>query len=344
MTDRTGSDVHQYLVSPRREQRHVLDDERLTKGTADGGFHLRHCGIRVGAVPFTSPNLGPRLASRSRNPAIVPSAAPGGGQRNVASPVVSGLVSHPVGLPLRPTLEPPHGDRRRAVERDRPIQLQVRSGQGIIMTTTFAHLGLPQTLVRALGKRDIIDPFPVQAATIPDVLAGKDVSGEAPTGSGKTLAFGLPLLARVGKAGKNRPRALILAPTRELAEQISKELAPLAKASGRYVHAVYGGVSYGHQKNALRKGVDVLVATPGRLEDLIEQRVVDLRQADIVVVDEADRMADMGFLPAVRRILDFTSERRQTLLVLGNTRRRHRGVEPRLSARSCAPRCPIRRI
>ena len=182
------------------------------------------------------------------------------------------------------------------------------------MTTTFTHLGLPQTLVRTLGKRDIIDPFPVQAATIPDVLAGKDVSGEAPTGSGKTLAFGLPLLARVGKAGKNRPRALILAPTRELAEQIRTELAPLAKASGRYMHAVYGGVSYGPQKNALRRGVDVLVATPGRLEDLIEQRVVDLRQADIVVVDEADRMADMGFLPAVRRILDFTPERRQTLL------------------------------
>jgi len=182
------------------------------------------------------------------------------------------------------------------------------------MSDTFAHLGLPDKLVRALAKSGIVEPFPVQTATIPDVLAGKDVSGKAPTGSGKTLAFGLPLVARVGKAGRNRPRSLILAPTRELAEQIKQELAPLAKSVGRYVFAIYGGVGYGPQKGALRKGVDVLVATPGRLEDLIEQRAVDLREANIVVVDEADRMADMGFLPAVRRILDLTSRRRQTLL------------------------------
>jgi superfamily II DNA/RNA helicase len=146
------------------------------------------------------------------------------------------------------------------------------------------------------------------------VLAGKDVSGKAPTGSGKTLAFGLPLLARVEKAYKNRPKALILAPTRELAEQIKKELTAPAQAARRYVFAVYGGVSYGPQKQAFRRGVDVLVATPGRLEDLIEQRIVDLSQADIVVVDEADRMADMGFMPAVRRILDQTAKERQTLL------------------------------
>lgn len=182
------------------------------------------------------------------------------------------------------------------------------------MTTTFAHLGLPDPLVRALTKRDIVEPFPVQAATIPDALAGRDVSGKAPTGSGKTLAFGLPLLVRVEKANRNRPRALILAPTRELAEQIKQELAPLAKAVGRHVFAVYGGVGYGPQKNAMRRGVDVLVATPGRLEDLIQQRTVDLSQVGFVVVDEADRMADMGFLPAVRRILDGTSRRRQTLL------------------------------
>jgi len=182
------------------------------------------------------------------------------------------------------------------------------------MTANFAHLGLPDALVQALARKDILEPFPVQEATIPDALAGKDVSGKAPTGSGKTLAFGLPLLARVGRAAQHRPRALILAPTRELAEQIKKELAPLAKATGRSVHAVYGGVSYGPQKNALRKGVDVLVATPGRLEDLMEQRSVDLSQVQIAVVDEADRMADMGFLPAVRRILDRTSSDRQTML------------------------------
>src|SRR3990172_6533149 len=163
-------------------------------------------------------------------------------------------------------------------------------GPGGIMSTTFAQLGLPEPLVRALAKTGVIEPFPVQAATIPDALAGRDVSGKAPTGSGKTLAFGLPLIARVDRANQHRPRALILAPTRELAEQIKQELAPLANASGRHVFAVYGGVGYGPQKGALRKGVDILV------------------------VDEADRMADMGFLPAVRRILDRTSRQRQTML------------------------------
>ncbi len=182
------------------------------------------------------------------------------------------------------------------------------------MSVTFAQLGLPKPLVNALAKRDITEPFPVQAATIPDALAGRDVSGKAPTGSGKTLAFGLPLLARVAPAARQRPRALILAPTRELAEQIKRELLPIANAADRKVAAVYGGVRYSGQKNALNKGVDVLVATPGRLEDLIEQRALELKHVEIVVVDEADRMADMGFMPAVRRILDQTSDRRQTLL------------------------------
>ncbi len=180
--------------------------------------------------------------------------------------------------------------------------------------TTFAHLGLPDPLVRALRNSGVVAPFPVQAAAIPDALAGRDVCGKAPTGSGKTLAFGLPLLATVDAADRNRPHALVLAPTRELAQQISEELIPLAKSVRRRVSAVYGGVGYGPQKGRLRAGVDVLVATPGRLEDLIAQRSVDLGQVDIVVVDEADRMADMGFLPAVRRILDQTSPDRQTLL------------------------------
>ncbi len=182
------------------------------------------------------------------------------------------------------------------------------------MSNTFNALGLPSQLTEALSRRGIDTPFPVQTATIPDVLAGRDVSGKAPTGSGKTLAFGLPLLAKVDQAKAKRPRGLILAPTRELAEQIYRELGPLSKAVGRSVAAVYGGVSYGPQKNALRKGVDILVATPGRLEDLIEQGSISLDQVDRVVIDEADRMADMGFMPAVRRILDQTSRIRQTLL------------------------------
>lgn len=180
--------------------------------------------------------------------------------------------------------------------------------------STFAQLGLPDSLVQALVKQGITEPFPIQAAAIPDAMEGRDVSGKAPTGSGKTLAFGLPLLARVPRADKNRPRALVLAPTRELAEQIKRELAPLAGVASRSVFAIYGGVAYGPQKNALRRGVDVLVATPGRLEDLIEQRAIDLAEVEVVVVDEADRMADMGFMPAVRRILDKTAKGRQTML------------------------------
>ncbi len=182
------------------------------------------------------------------------------------------------------------------------------------MKNTFAQLGLPDRLVATLTAAGLNEPFPIQSAAIPDALAGHDVSGEAPTGSGKTLAFGLPLLARVGRANPRRPRALILAPTRELAEQIKAELAPLATAVARNVGVVYGGVGYGPQKNALRRGVDVLVATPGRLEDLIAQGTLALDEVEILVIDEADRMADMGFLPAVRRIAGATGTRRQTML------------------------------
>lgn len=182
------------------------------------------------------------------------------------------------------------------------------------MTTTFARLGLPGPLVTVLDRSGINVPFPIQAATIPDGLAGRDVAAEAPTGSGKTLAYALPLVSRVERADRRKPRALVLAPTRELAEQIKLEIQPLARAVDRKVFAVYGGVGYGSQKAALTRGVDVLVATPGRLEDLLEQRTLDLGSVRIVVVDEADRMADMGFLPAVRRILDTTSSQRQTLL------------------------------
>lgn len=182
------------------------------------------------------------------------------------------------------------------------------------MSSSFNGFGLARPLVEALASAGINQPFPIQAQAIPPALTGRDIQGKAPTGSGKTLAFGLPLLQRVGSAKPTRPRALILAPTRELASQIETSLRPLAKAVGRRVHAVYGGVSYNPQRTALRKGVDVLVATPGRLEDLLSQRALRLSDVDIVVVDEADRMADMGFLPAVRRILELTSDDRHTLL------------------------------
>ncbi len=156
--------------------------------------------------------------------------------------------------------------------------------------------------------------FPIQAAVIPDALAGRDVAGRAPTGSGKTLGFGLPLVARLTDAKPKRPVALVLAPTRELAEQIMGELAPFAKAEGHAAVAIYGGVGYGHQKRALDQGVEVVVACPGRLEDLLQMRALDLRDIATVVIDEADQMADMGFLPAVRRIVEQTRSDRQVLL------------------------------
>jgi superfamily II DNA/RNA helicase len=179
---------------------------------------------------------------------------------------------------------------------------------------SFTDLGVAADLVAALIARDIHHPFPIQAATIADLLAGHDLCGKAPTGSGKTLAFGIPIVERVPQARPRRPRALVLAPTRELAAQIQRDLTPLADVRGHRVRTVYGGVGYEPQKRALRNGVEILVACPGRLEDLVAQRAVRLDAVEIVVIDEADRMADMGFLPAVRRILDQTPEHRQTML------------------------------
>ena len=180
--------------------------------------------------------------------------------------------------------------------------------------TTFIDLGVPARLAKPLAARSIVEAFPIQEAAIPDLLAGRDVLGRAPTGSGKTLAFGLPLLARVERAKPKLPRALILAPTRELADQISKELLPLAKATNRWVLAIYGGVGYDFQRRQLRRGADVVVATPGRLTDLIDEGSVSLEDVDIVVLDEADRMADMGFMPQVKVLLDMTNAKRQTIL------------------------------
>lgn len=180
------------------------------------------------------------------------------------------------------------------------------------MTKSFAELGLPSKICDALAQRGITEPFEIQAATIEDALAGRDVCGRAPTGSGKTLAFGLPLVATVDRANPRLPKALILAPTRELADQIHAEIASF---SGKIrVGVVYGGVGYGPQLSLLRKGVDILVACPGRLEDLIDRGDVSLREVNKVVLDEADRMADMGFMPSVRRLLDQTAKKRQTVL------------------------------
>ncbi len=182
------------------------------------------------------------------------------------------------------------------------------------MSSAFARLGVPSELAARLAHDGITAPFPIQAATIPDALVGRDVCGRAPTGSGKTLAFGIPLVVRLGSARPRRPRGLVLVPTRELAAQVRTELLRLAGPNGRSVAAIYGGVGFGPQIDALRRGTDIVVACPGRLTDLVEKGEIVLDEVELVVIDEADRMADMGFLPEVRRLLDAVRPDRQTLL------------------------------
>jgi superfamily II DNA/RNA helicase len=182
------------------------------------------------------------------------------------------------------------------------------------MSVSFADLGVPSRLVERLRARGITEAFPIQEAAIPDALAGRDIVGKAITGSGKTLAFALPLLANLAKARPRKPTALVLVPTRELAAQVQKEIAQLTEDRGRRVICIYGGTSYIVARKALNFGVDVVVACPGRLEDMLEQRGLDLSDVKTVVVDEADRMADMGFLPAVRRIVAATSPDRHVML------------------------------
>ncbi len=179
---------------------------------------------------------------------------------------------------------------------------------------SFSDLGIEPVLVNALKTQGILEPFEVQRESIPDAMLGRDVCCRAPTGSGKTLAFGLPLLSRTTEAEPRRPTSLILTPTRELAEQIYKVLDPLAYDLKLYVEAMYGGVSYQKQFRALDRGVDVLVACPGRLLDLMDRGSLTLDDVSVVVLDEADRMADMGFMEPVCQILDACQKDRQTIL------------------------------
>ena len=183
---------------------------------------------------------------------------------------------------------------------------------------SFAQLGVPAQLVDILTANGITVPTPIQAATLPDSLAGRDVLGRGRTGSGKTYAFLLPMIARLTDSGRRAapksPRALILAPTRELVGQIHQALQPLAQAAGFTTITVFGGVGQNPQVQGLRKGVDIVVACPGRLEDLMQQGHCDLGSIEVTVLDEADHMADLGFLPSVRRIMDKTPQSGQRLL------------------------------
>ena len=188
------------------------------------------------------------------------------------------------------------------------------------ISKSFAELGVPAPMVAALAAQGIDSPFPIQIDTLPDTLGGRDVLGRGKTGSGKTLAFSIPMVARLGGklAGGNRrpgrPLALILAPTRELATQITVALTPLAEVYGLKSTTIFGGVSQQRQVAALKAGVDIVVACPGRLEDLMKQGFVNLDSVEISILDEADHMADLGFLPVVTRIMDKTPQDGQRML------------------------------
>ncbi|GAB7032563.1 DEAD/DEAH box helicase [Streptomyces sp. NPDC021749] len=183
-------------------------------------------------------------------------------------------------------------------------------------TVTFADLGLPEGVVRKLAQNGVTTPFPIQAATIPDALAGKDILGRGRTGSGKTLSFGLPTLARLadGRTEKKKPRAVILTPTRELAMQVADALQPYGDVLGLKMKVVCGGTSMGNQIYALERGVDILVATPGRLRDIINRGACSLEDVQVAVLDEADQMSDLGFLPEVTELLDQVPEGGQRML------------------------------
>ncbi|POX39766.1 RNA helicase [Streptomyces sp. Ru73] len=181
---------------------------------------------------------------------------------------------------------------------------------------TFADLGLDEKIVRKLAQNGVTTPFPIQAATIPDAIAGRDILGRGRTGSGKTLSFGLPLLTRLagGRTEKKRPRGVILTPTRELAMQVSDALQPYGDVLGLKLKVVCGGTSMGNQIYALERGVDILVATPGRLRDIINRGACSLDEVEVAVLDEADQMADLGFLPEVTELLDLVPTGGQRML------------------------------
>ncbi len=197
-------------------------------------------------------------------------------------------------------------------------RLQSADAADVVIAGSFAEMGLHERLVTALEGMGASTPFPIQAATIPAAIEGRDVLGRGKTGSGKTIAFSVPIITKLVAGGSqprkpNKPRALILAPTRELADQIDRTASQLARAVGFYTTTVYGGVPQRKQEITMSRGVDILVATPGRLEDLMAQRIVDLSEVETIVIDEADHMCDLGFIEGVRRIMKATGESQKLL-------------------------------
>ncbi|MGW6962430.1 DEAD/DEAH box helicase, partial [Streptomyces chartreusis] len=217
-----------------------------------------------------------------------------------------GSAAYRSGAPRRPTGSRPKGNEGRQTAPRGEFALPKTVVPALPAVESFTDLALPTPLLAALGHEGVTVPFPIQAATLPNSLAGRDVLGRGRTGSGKTLAFGLPVLARTAgrRAEPRQPLALVLVPTRELAQQVTDALTPYARAVRLRLATVVGGMSIGRQANALRAGAEVVVATPGRLKDLIDRGDCLLGEVVVTVLDEADQMTDMGFMPQVTTLLD----------------------------------------
>jgi superfamily II DNA/RNA helicase len=266
--------------------------------------------------------LGARTESLNLSQHALYNRTPKTNQRN--RPTGSGRPASAGRSPAKSSSAPRTRPAATPVKSDLDLKLEAALAAPEPPVRTFAELGLPKPMVLALARRDITTPFAIQSRALPDALAGRDVLGRAQTGSGKTLAFGLPMLARLaatgapvrGARGKrpNAPRGLVLVPTRELAKQVADNLVAFGHTVDLNIAMVYGGAPINRQIQALRAGVDVVVATPGRLLDLMNRKAVDLGWIEITVLDEADHMADMGFLPDVRKILAATPADGQRLL------------------------------
>ncbi len=265
----------------------------------------------AGASAATPSATAPPSSSTPSSSSTAPAGSTGR-RRGASRPAGSAPAAAPATQPVRAAAPAPAPAAPVAPAAAAPVRAETPIGDG----PTFAGLGVPAALVASLAREGKTTAFPIQVATLPDTLAGRDVLGRGRTGSGKTLAFSLPLVANL-TGGTRRPRqarGLVLVPTRELANQVLAVVQPLAQAAGLTCTVVFGGVGQNPQVKALSGGVDVLIACPGRLEDLIGQGHCDLSGVSITILDEADHMADLGFLPAVKRLLDRTPKVGQRML------------------------------
>ncbi|GAB3360370.1 DEAD/DEAH box helicase [Modestobacter lapidis] len=289
---------------------------------ADSADRSRRRATRPATAPTgtpATPAFQPPQAPRTAAPADAAAGAPADNSDGPRNRRRRGGRGRGVGPRPEDSAAPVAGTRGTAAETHSTAVVPAGDAPTVLPTdTTFADLGVPAPLVEVLTASGITAPFPIQVATLPDTLAGRDVLGRGRTGSGKTLAFSIPLVARLAastsKRQPRRPRSLILVPTRELANQVAAVVDPLARALNMKTTVVFGGVGQNPQVQALAGGVDVLIACPGRLEDLIGQGHCDLGAVEVTILDEADHMADLGFLPGVKRLLDRTPKVGQRLL------------------------------